>query len=107
MSILIGFNDRDCKLGAKIFNMALARSSFGMDSDLQDEHSTMNSLCIKDLENSFEPYRKKHIANGFGDIELTQVIDRSSALIFAYRCNHITVFFTKTTQPYSKSYQKI
>ena len=85
MSILIGFNDRDGKLGAKIFNMALARHSLN-NSDVED--SAFDKLCINNLKKSFEPYRKKHIANGFGDIDLIQIVDRSSALIFAYRCNH-------------------
>ena len=86
MSILIGVNKREQKLGVKLFIMALARSSFGMNPDVFLENQAMDKLCIEQLEKSFEPYRKKHIANGFGDIELHQIFDRGTALKVAYRC---------------------
>ena len=88
MSIISTYTRRDSKLGAKIFNMALARSSFGMESRNNLQNEAMDSLCIDELNKSFEPYRKKYITNGFGNIELTAIVDRSSALIFAYRCGH-------------------
>lgn len=85
MSIALGFKERDSKLGAKIFNMALARHALN-NSDV--ENDAFDKLCMNDLQKQFEPYRQRHIANGFGDIDLVQIKDRSSALIFAYRCNH-------------------
>jgi hypothetical protein len=85
MSILVGYTDRDGKLGAKIFNMALTRHALN-NSDVGN--NAFDKLCMNDLQKQFEPYRQKHITNGFGDIDLVQIKDRSSALIFAYRCNH-------------------
>jgi hypothetical protein len=98
MSILNNWKDKDTKLAAKIYNMALARHSLktkifnkelakhslGIEFNNYDE---LDSLCIEELENSFEPYRKKHVANGSGDVRLTQIVSKHSALIFAYRCN--------------------
>lgn len=87
MSILIGYNTRDGKLGAKIYSMALARNSFGTDAD-NPNNQAFDSLCVEELNKAFEPYNQKHRENGFGPIDLLQIKNRSDALICAYRCNH-------------------
>lgn len=72
MSILIGTNARDGKLAAKIYNMALARCSFGTDAD-NVSYQAFDSLCVEEINKAFEPYNKKHTENGFGPIDRSLV----------------------------------
>lgn len=89
MSILIGHNTRDGKLGAKIYSMAVARNSFGTDKSVGERnYQAFDSLCAEELDKAFVPYSNKHLENGFGSISLLQIKNREDALVCAYRCNH-------------------